>query len=134
MTGISIETSLELWASSLRAVKARIAPLFTQERVAASAGSTCRFRVRSGGTSSSNAKLIADLGSATTGIRIGDPAALQVLTKNSDCCNFRLLQQYLPIGDIEHLGSAHVETRPSPVSQIIGPGKKHLILMVSNSY
>src|ERR1035437_4579563 len=38
MTGISIETTLELWASSLRAVKARMAPLFTQERVAASAG------------------------------------------------------------------------------------------------
>src|SRR5664279_5848866 len=37
MTGISIETTLELWASSLRAVKARMAPLFTQERVAASA-------------------------------------------------------------------------------------------------
>ena len=34
----SIETTLELWASSLRNVKARIAPLFTQERVAASAG------------------------------------------------------------------------------------------------
>ena len=38
ITGISIETTLELWASSLRAVKARMAPLFTQERVAASAG------------------------------------------------------------------------------------------------
>jgi transposase InsO family protein len=38
MTGISIETTLELWASSLRAIKARMAPLFTQERVAASAG------------------------------------------------------------------------------------------------
>lgn len=34
----SIETTLELWASSLRDVKARIRPLFTQERVAASAG------------------------------------------------------------------------------------------------
>ena len=38
MTGISIETTLELWASSLRAIKARMAPLFAQERVAASAG------------------------------------------------------------------------------------------------
>jgi hypothetical protein len=38
MTGISIETTLELWASSLRSVKGRMAPLFTQERVAASAG------------------------------------------------------------------------------------------------
>ncbi len=38
MTGTSIETTLELWASSLREVKARIKPLFTQERVAASAG------------------------------------------------------------------------------------------------
>lgn len=35
--GASIETTLELWASSLRDVKARIRGLFTQERVAASA-------------------------------------------------------------------------------------------------
>jgi len=34
----SMETMLELWASSLRDVKARIRPLFTQARVAASAG------------------------------------------------------------------------------------------------
>ncbi len=33
-----IEETLELWASSLRDVKARMAPLFTQERVATSAG------------------------------------------------------------------------------------------------
>src|SRR5678810_973484 len=38
MSGVSIEETLELWAASLRAVKARIRPLFTQERVAASAG------------------------------------------------------------------------------------------------
>jgi SRSO17 transposase len=38
MAGASIETTLELWASSLRDVKARIRPLFTQARVAASAG------------------------------------------------------------------------------------------------
>src|SRR5829696_330700 len=38
MSGASIETVLELWASSLRDAKARIRPLFTQERVAASAG------------------------------------------------------------------------------------------------
>src|ERR671920_1844181 len=38
MTGLSIETTLELWASSLRDVKARLRPLFTQDRVAASAG------------------------------------------------------------------------------------------------
>jgi SRSO17 transposase len=37
MTGVSIETTLELWASSLRDVKARMRPLFTQERVANSA-------------------------------------------------------------------------------------------------
>src|ERR1700709_2536380 len=34
----SIETTLELWASSLRDVKGRIRPLFKQERVALSAG------------------------------------------------------------------------------------------------
>jgi SRSO17 transposase len=38
MTGASIETTLELWASSLRDVKGRMRGLFTQERVAASAG------------------------------------------------------------------------------------------------
>jgi SRSO17 transposase len=38
MAGASIETTLELWASSLRNVKVRMRPLFTQERVAASAG------------------------------------------------------------------------------------------------
>ncbi len=38
MTGASIETTLELWASSLRDVKARMRELFTQDRVAASAG------------------------------------------------------------------------------------------------
>src|SRR4051794_29870122 len=38
MTGGSVEATLELWASSLRDVKQRIRPLFTQERVAISAG------------------------------------------------------------------------------------------------
>jgi SRSO17 transposase len=38
MSVASIETTLELWASSLRDTKARIRPLFTQDRVAASAG------------------------------------------------------------------------------------------------
>jgi SRSO17 transposase len=38
MSGASIEETLELWASSLRDVKARMRPLFTQERVAMSAG------------------------------------------------------------------------------------------------
>src|SRR6187551_1359293 len=37
MSGISIEETLELWASSLRYAKARMRPLFTQDRVAASA-------------------------------------------------------------------------------------------------
>ena len=38
MAGMAIEEKLELWASSLRAVKARMRPLFQQERMAASAG------------------------------------------------------------------------------------------------
>jgi SRSO17 transposase len=37
MSGASIETTLELWASSLREVKARMRPLFAQERAAVSA-------------------------------------------------------------------------------------------------
>jgi len=38
MAGASVETTLELWAFSLRDVKGRIRSLFQQERVAASAG------------------------------------------------------------------------------------------------
>lgn len=38
MAGASIEARLELWAFALRDVKARLRPLFTQERVAVSAG------------------------------------------------------------------------------------------------
>ena len=38
MTGASIETTLELWASSLREVKRRMRPLFAQERAALNAG------------------------------------------------------------------------------------------------
>lgn len=38
MASASMETMLELWASSLRDVKGRIAPLFSQQRVVASAG------------------------------------------------------------------------------------------------
>src|SRR5881628_765558 len=38
MSAASIETTLELWALELREAKARMRPLFTQARVAASAG------------------------------------------------------------------------------------------------
>ena len=38
MMGASTEAALDLWASSLRDDKVRMGPLFTQERVAASAG------------------------------------------------------------------------------------------------
>ena len=38
MAVASIETTLELWASALREVKARMRPLFTQQRMAVSAG------------------------------------------------------------------------------------------------
>mgnify|MGYP003362820019 CR=1 FL=1 len=38
--GTSVEETLELWASGLRAAKKRIVPLFTQKRVVASA---CTF-------------------------------------------------------------------------------------------
>ena len=38
MSGVSVEATLELWASSLRDVKERVRPLFQQRRMAASAG------------------------------------------------------------------------------------------------
>ena len=38
MSGAAIETTLELWAAELREAKRRMRPLFTQARVAVSAG------------------------------------------------------------------------------------------------
>jgi SRSO17 transposase len=38
VAGVAVEDALELWASALRAVKRRLRPLFSQERVAVSAG------------------------------------------------------------------------------------------------
>src|SRR4051794_41206939 len=38
VAGVAVEDALELWAVSLREVKRRMRPLFTQERVAISAG------------------------------------------------------------------------------------------------
>ena len=38
MSNVSIEKTLELWALSPREVKARVRPLFSQDRVVASAG------------------------------------------------------------------------------------------------
>jgi SRSO17 transposase len=38
VAGVAVDDALELWASSLREVKRRIRPLFSQERVAVSAG------------------------------------------------------------------------------------------------
>ena len=38
MSGVTVETMLELWASESRDAEARLRPLFTQKRVAASAG------------------------------------------------------------------------------------------------
>jgi len=55
----SVEETLALWAASLREIKQRIRPLFTQERVATNAGLSasmirssrpCSFSTRSAGT------------------------------------------------------------------------------------
>ena len=62
-----------------------------------SAGCGRRFRVKSCGTSSPQAKLIGDFDSATEATRIVDLGALQVLAENSDRRNFRLLQQNRPL-------------------------------------
>jgi hypothetical protein len=43
--GASVEDTLTLWASLLREAKQRIRPLFTQERVAISAGAVSRWTV-----------------------------------------------------------------------------------------
>ncbi len=57
-------------------------------------GSVCMKLLVADGQRSPHAKLIGDLGSGTDAIRIIDLFALQVLTRNSNRCNFRVLQQY----------------------------------------
>src|SRR5262249_22765385 len=57
-----------------------------------SAGRRFGFRVRMRGTSSPHVKRIGDFGNATEGIRIGDQFPSCVFAKNSEPCNFRLLQ------------------------------------------
>ena len=48
------------------------------------------------GTSWPHAKRTGDFGNAPEAIRIGDQFPCRVFAKNSEPCNFRLLQQYLP--------------------------------------
>src|SRR5262245_63797055 len=58
-----------------------------------SAGRGFSFRVRMWGTSSPHVKRTGDFGNATEGMRIGDQFPSCVFAKNSEPCNFRLLQQ-----------------------------------------
>ena len=53
MSGVAVEAMLELWASALRDVKARMRPLFTQGRVAVSNASSTDQRRPSTATSAS---------------------------------------------------------------------------------
>src|SRR5258707_10165253 len=46
-------------------------------------------------------------GARTMSIRIIDLFAFQVFARNSDCCNFRFLQQYLPSADAQVFGCHH---------------------------
>jgi hypothetical protein len=92
-----------------------------------------------------------DFGSATGAMRIIDLFALQVFAKNLDRCNFRLLQHYLPRGDIQQtkcdgvkelstagvtcldadrlgslysIGEAHSLQRACPLGRILFPAKR----------
>jgi len=53
------------------------------------------------GTSLPHVKRTGDFGNATEGTRIGDQFPSCVFAKNSEPCNFRLLQQY------RHIASFH---------------------------
>jgi len=74
-----------------------------------SAARTFGFRVRMRGTSSPHIKRTGDFGNATEGIRIGDQFPSCVFAKNSEPRNFRLLQHYLPEGD---LSRCNISSRP----------------------
>src|SRR5262245_21412155 len=75
--------------------KSRFVPMIKN-----SAGRGFSFRVRMWGTSSPHVKRAGDFGNATEGTRIGDQFPSCVFAKNSEPCNFRLLQQYLPQADM----------------------------------
>src|SRR5215831_13521983 len=75
--------------------KSRFVPMIKN-----SAGRGFSFRVRMWGTSSPHVKRAGDFGNATEGTRIGDQFPSCVFAKNSEPCNFRLLQQYRPLPDL----------------------------------
>src|SRR5271170_863027 len=64
-----------------------------------SAGYRRGFRVKMRGTSSPHVKLTGDFGNAIEVIRIGDCFPSRVFAKNSQTCNFRLLQHNRPKAD-----------------------------------
>src|SRR5262245_3363003 len=78
--------------------KSRFVPMIKN-----SAGRRFGFRVRMRGTSSPHLKHTGNFGNATEGMRIGDQFPPCVFAKNSEPCNFRLLQQNLPTAVIRSL-------------------------------
>jgi SRSO17 transposase len=73
MAVASIETTLELWASALREVKARMRPLFTQERVAISAGLFLDSLLGNEPRKTGRMRAEAAVGLQPTGLSRGDP-------------------------------------------------------------
>src|SRR5215471_15176483 len=89
-----------------------------------SAGRRRGFRVKMRGTSSPYVKLRGDLGKATAATRIGGCLSPPVFAKNWSSCNFRLLQQNRPVGDVGQLNLLRydVGTSGTLVSPATMPG------------
>ena len=85
------------------------------------------------GASSPNAKLTGDFANGSEATRIGDCFPFRNFAKNSSPCNFRLLQQYLPIATKVHRGKndlfgsprGRVAIRPA-MQRTLGNGIKHM--------
>ena len=70
-----------------------------------SAGCRRVFGVKMWGDMSPRVKLTGDFGNAIEGIRISNHLPLLVFAKNSWRCNFRLLQHYRSIADMERISA-----------------------------
>jgi hypothetical protein len=78
--------------------KSRFSPMTNIPRAV---GATFAYKMRE--TSRPHAKFTGDFGNAIEVIRISDRSLLSFLAKNREPCNSRLLQQYRPIGDMDHI-------------------------------
>ena len=87
-------------------------------KILRAAGATFAYNRRA--TSRPHAKFIGDFGDAIEVVRISDRLLLNILAKNLEPCNFRLLQHNRPFADLNS-GPADVRFTVAEQTIYLGP-------------